>query len=204
MINSLASKDAKSISLIHSEALAGDFLPSLGFNFLSTFYSGVLLKPGVYGFGYDDKGKMVGFVVGTSDSSSFFSMALKAKFLKLSFCLLLQLIKNPLLIKNVLETFLYTSKDKGPKAELVVIAVINKMQGKGVGKKLVQALEEAFITDGINEYKLTVHADKSAVQFYEHLKYNRIAKFKLYGKIWYVFSKKIKSTKKQRLSNPSS
>lgn len=194
MIINLIPQDANHVALIHTGALKGDFLPSLGFNFLSTFYSGVLGKPGVYGFGYKDKGQVIGFVVGTSDSSIFFHLALKAKFLEVSFYLLLQLLKKPSLIKNVLETFLYTSKDKGPKAELVVIAVENSWQGRGIGRKLTEALEEAFSREGIKEYKLTVHADKKAVQFYEHLKYNRISEFSLYGKLWYVFSKKLKNS----------
>ena len=47
-------------------------------------------------------------------------------------------------IKNVLETFLYTSKDKGPKAELVVIAVLDKYQGQGIGKILTRTLLPGF------------------------------------------------------------
>ena len=192
MIINLTSKDTKHIALIHSTALEGDFLPSLGFNFLNTFYSGVILKDGVYGFGFEDKGKVVGFVLGTRDSVDFFSLALKSKLLKLSFFLCLQIIKNPLIVKNVLETFFYTSKDKGPKAELIVIAVKQNYQGKGIGKKLTQALEGEFVKNNIPEYKLTVHADKAAVQFYEHLKYSKISSFNLYDKLWYVYSKKIK------------
>ena len=191
MIKTLIEQDIKAITEIHREALKGDFLPSLGFNFLSTFYSGVLGKPEVYGFGYKKQGRVVGFVLGTSNSESFFGLALKSKLISLSYFLILEIINNPFLIKNVLETFLYTSKDKGPKAELVVIAVLDKYQGQGIGKILTQALEQGFSNDGIKEYKLTVHADKAAVQFYEHLKYNRISSFNLYGKLWYVYAKKI-------------
>lgn len=195
MLVRLSAKDSSTVSLIHSKALGGDFLPSLGLNFLTTFYSGILSKREVYGFGFRVGGGIVGFVLGTSDSKGFFKLALKSNFLSLSFYLLVELIKRPWLFKNVLETFLYTSKDKGPNAELVVIAVLDKYQGIGIGKTLAKALEKAFLNDDIAEYKLTVHASKKAVHFYEHLKYERISSFNLYGKLWYVYGKSLRFDK---------
>lgn len=189
MIKRLTSKDCLAITKIHMSSLAGDFLPSLGFNFLKTFYDGVIGKGGVYGFGVFENGKVLGFVVGTTDSSKFFAQALKAHFLKLSLLLTVRLIKNPTLIKNVLETLRYSKKAVGPKAELVVIAVDEDYQGRGIGKLLVEALESAFRKERIRRYKLTVHADKKAVGFYEHLGYSRISTFSLYGKMWFVYEK---------------
>ena len=193
MITPLNKGHSKEISKIHSVALSGDFLPSFGLPFLKAFYEGIIGKPGVYGFGLVKSGKIRGFVVGTKDSNKFFSSALQSNFIKLSFLLILQLIKKPRLLKNVLETFLYPKKDTGPKAELIVIAVDRNYQRKGLGKKLVRALEGAFKSDGIRRYKLTVHADKKAVGFYKHLKYSRVSNFNLYGKMWFVYAKKISS-----------
>lgn len=182
--------DSVAINRIHRLALEGDFLPSLGEKFLETLYRGTLEKPGIYGFGVKEKGKVVGFVVGTKGINLFFKEAFKSSLPKLVYYLILRLLTHPRLIKNVLETALYSSKDKGPKAELIVIAVTPAHQGKGYGKELTKSLERAFLEDGIKEYKLTVHRDKKAVGFYEHLGYKRISTFKLYGKIWYVYSKK--------------
>lgn len=196
MINTITSKDCSAITKIHMGALAGDFLPSLGIGFLTVFYEGIIGKSGVYGFTAVENGKIQGFVVGTNDSSKFFSLALSSNFLKLSLFLLFQLIKKPSLIKNVLETFLYPNRDTGPKAELVVIAVRKSYQGKGLGRTLVDALEGAFKKDGIKRYKLTVHVDKDAVGFYEHLGYSRLSSFRLYGKMWYVYEKNIDASKK--------
>lgn len=199
MIVSLKRTHSPQVAKIHQKALAGDFLPSLGFAFLKTFYEGIIGKPGVYGFAYEEDEKILGFVVGTSDSKIFFSQALRARFIKLSFLLLIQLIKRPQIIKNILETFFYPKKDTGPKAELFVIAVDRKFQGKGVGRELVEALENAFRKDGINRYKLAVYANKKAVGFYEHLGYSRISNFRLYGKMWYVYAKEI-TRRKRKLS----
>lgn len=182
---------ASQIARIHIDELRGDFLPSLGFNFLKTFYQGIIGKNGIWSFVYIDKGEIGGFVIGTRDINDLFKEALKANFFRLTFFVGIQLILNPFLIKYVLETYLYPKKDAGPKAELVVIAVLKKFQGKGIGKKLISKLEKVFRKDGIKIYKLTVHKYKTATKFYEHLKFNKIGEFSLYDKIWCIYAKKI-------------
>ena len=191
MLIPLNVKHSLIVAKLHQKALYGDFLPSLGIGFLKAFYEGIIGKQGVYGFVHEEKGRVDGFVLGAKNSEKLFSQALRANLIKLTFLLLLQLIKRPNLIKNILETFLYTKKEAGPKAELVIIAVGKNTQGKGVGKQLVHELESGFKKSNIREYKLTVHADKKAVGFYEHLGYSRISSFKLYGKMWFVYEKKI-------------
>ena len=195
MIVSLDKGDSPRIAQIHKEALAGDFLPSLGINFLEVFYEGVLKRPGIYAFGWKEKDGVVGFVLGAKDSGRFFKDAIKSQFFRLFLLASLQIIRRPIIVKKIIETFLYPNKDVGPKAELVVIAVSKKHQGSGIGKKLVTALEGAFKNTKIKEYKLTVHADKKAVGFYEHLGYFRISSFKLYDKMWYVYARKLNKRK---------
>ncbi len=192
MIKPLNAAYIKEVAEIHQEALKGDFFPSLGINFLKTFYEGVFKNSDLYGFGIFQGRKLCGFVIGTKDSGKFFSEVFKSRFLKLSLIVFIQLLKNPNHLKNILETFLYTKRVEGPKSELVVIAVDRNFQGKGAGKLLVNALESAFKKDSIRSYKLTVHADKKSVGFYEHLKFSRISSFNLYGKMWYIYEKEIK------------
>ena len=188
----LTSADASEIAKIHMQALNGDFLPSLGLNFLKTFYSGVVDKRNVHGFAFRVDGKIYGFVVGTTDSRTFFKEAIKSKFASLLIFLLIGLVKRPANIKNIFETFLYPKKEKGLKAELVVIAVGRRYRGLGIGKKLTKELEKVFVQKNIKKYKVTVHADKAAVNFYEHLGYSRKSSFSLYDKMWYMYEKKIK------------
>lgn len=191
MISPLQPEHSAGIVRLHIDALKGDFLPSLGIDFLTAFYNGVINLDGVYGFIYEEKGKVMGFVLGTKDSGKFFSQALRSNFIELSLLLLLQVIKNPKIIKNVFETLFYPKKESGPKAELVIIAVDKKFQVKGVGRKLIKSLETTFKNSGISRYKLTVHADKTAVAFYEHLGYSSISNFRLYDKMWFVYEKEI-------------
>lgn len=191
MISLIKVSDATIVARLHTIALQGDFLPSLGEEVLKNIYLGTLEKPNIYSLCFKQSNKIVGFVIGTKDINLFFKEAFKNRFIFIIYQIILAVLKNPLLIKKILETVTYTSKDKGPRAELVVIAVHPKMQGKGIGKMLINELEKTFIENGVKTYKLTVHADKSAVRFYEHLRFKKISSFKLYAKIWYIYQRKI-------------
>lgn len=195
MVVPATKKHSSSITKIHIKELPDDFLPSLGFDFLRSLYEGVIEKEGVKGFVDIEKKTIKGFIIGTDDMGKFFKDAMRGNFLKSSYYLLLRLIDKPELIKKILETFLYPKKDQGPKAELVVIAVSRKYQGKGIGKALVNTLEGAFMEKGIIKYKVTVYADKKATFFYDKLEFKRVSAFNLYDKMWYVYEKGL--TKKQ-------
>lgn len=197
MVISLHPKDSSVIALIHKEALVGDFLPSLGQEFLTTLYSGVLGRPGIFSFGYKENREIVGFVVGATNITRFYALALRHRFLPLSFHLIKKIASDRSIIKKILETLFYPKKEVGPQAELIVITVSPVHQGKGIGKKLVKALEEAFKSAKINSYKLTVYQhNKNAVAFYENLGFRRSWEFSLYGKMWYVYEKEIKKSRR--------
>lgn len=191
MVTQIKESHIKAITSIHIQSLKGDFLPSLGNYFLETMYRGLIGRSGVYGFVDLEKLEVIGFIIGTKDMDKFFKTAIKANFLKLSLLLLLRILRSPKILKKILETFLYSKKDQGVKAELVVIAILKKWQGKGIGRKLIKSLEDKFITEKINKYKLAVYSDKKAVRFYEKLSFNKVSNFNLYGKSWYIYEKKI-------------
>lgn len=176
---------------IHINELKNDFLPSLGEKFLLNLYKGAFKSIDTFGFVALEGKKVVGFIVGTKNMKTYLSSSLKSNLLRLSYYLGIRLLEKPFLIKNALETLTYSSKDIGPPSELVVIAVSKKYQSLGIGKKLVQALEREFKDNKISRYKLTVHADKKAVYFYEGLGYDRLSQFSLYNKLWYIYEKRL-------------
>lgn len=191
MIAPLVREQAPQIAKIHFVSLPDNFLPSLGIDFLEKFYEGIIEERGVFGY-VDVEGKKIrGFILGTDDMNDFFIKALKNNFFQLTHQLVLKILKKPIIIKKILETFLYPKKEVGPRAELIVIAVLKRWQGQGIGKRLIATLEKKFLQRTIKKYKLTVHADKKAVYFYEKLGYRRLSSFNLYDKMWYVYDKKI-------------
>lgn len=190
-IKPLTLSQVPQITTLHMETLHGDFLPLLGGNFLATLYSGVIGKEDIYGFFAEEKQEVTGFIMGTKNMDLFFKTAIKSNFLKLILYLSLRLFKKPQLLKNVFKTFLYPKKDHGAKAELIIIAISQNWQGEGIGKKLVHTLESKFIKEKIKKYKLTVHANKKAVGFYNKLGFTKMGKFNLYDKLWYIYEKEL-------------
>lgn len=195
MIVRLNPQNAQEVAKLHIKVLPNDFLPNLGLGFLTIMHSGVLSQKGVCGFGYKENGKMIGFIIGVQNSEKLFSGVIKNKIFPLTFCLCFQLIKNPFILKKTLETLLYPKKEKGPKSELVVIGVLEKYQGKGVGRKLVEALEKDFRQKSIKKYKVTFYAEKSAKYFYNRLGFKKISQFMLYNKLWYLYGKHLPQIK---------
>lgn len=191
LIKPLSPKQIPEITSIHLSAMKGDFLTLLGKHFLSCFYSGIIGKEQIYGFFCEENKQVKGFIIGTKNIDLFFKTAVYSNFLKLSFYLSIQVFKRPSLLNNIFETFLYPKKDQGIKPELVILAVSKENQGKGIGKKLIHALENKFKEEKVRKYKLTVHADKKAVSFYDKLGFLKAGRFTLYNKPWYIYEKAV-------------
>lgn len=191
MIRTATLHDVQAISRIHRNELEGDFLPSLGINFLEEFYRILVKNPKIKTFVVYDKSEIKGFIVGTVDTNSVFSSIKSKKGIKLGVYLLIALVNKPLIVKNILQTLFYKGINFPVKAELVVIAVKKNFQNKGLGRKLINNLEVYFRSKGIREYKLTVKQDKKALKIYDHLGYKRRSSFSLYGSKWYLLTKKI-------------
>lgn len=191
MIGPLKDEQIASVVKLHSSGLRGDFLPSLGNAFLTTFYRALINEPKIYALVCSHKDEVQGFIIGTDDMSLFLKKILKKRFLEFSLLIAYQILKKPWLLKNVFETLFYTKKESGPKAELVIIVVGQKHRNKGIGRALIESLEEIFLKNKIRQYKLTAIAGKKAVGFYSYLKFTPTANFNLYGKSWLIFEKNI-------------
>jgi ribosomal protein S18 acetylase RimI-like enzyme len=100
-------------------------------------------------------------------------------------------IRKPALIANVLETFLYPGKESAvpEKAELVVIGFDAAHRGRGLGRGLVNALNEAFRAQGVQSYKVTVLQENlGANSFYRALGFQPALEFELYKKKWNLYT----------------
>src|SRR3989338_444046 len=154
MISPLKHEHIVDVVRLHIGGLKGDFLPSLGIAFLTTFYRTLINEPNTYTLVYCQKRQVQGFVIGTNDMALFLKKILKKRFLAFSLLIAYQVIKKPRLLKNVFETLFYTKKGSEPKAELVIIVVDQKHRSKGIGKALIKSLEEIFLKNKIRQYKL--------------------------------------------------
>lgn len=194
MIKKMAKKHVKSVAEIHADALQGDFLSILGPKFLQVIYTGMCETKGNFGFVKLDKSRVVGFITGSDDTGKLFKRLIRKRWFRLSTAALPAIMKNPLRLKNVFETFFYTDKAESEteKAELVSIAVLPNQRGKKVGSKLLSALVEQFKRQGVTRFKVTVNrSNKGANRFYQKTGFQYKRKFKIYNKYMNLYSYRI-------------
>jgi ribosomal protein S18 acetylase RimI-like enzyme len=109
-------------------------------------------------------------------------------------------------VKKIVETLFYpfiSQKNNNPhvqkylnirpvEAELLAIAVDNRMRGQGVGKSLVKAFEKYLNHNGVNDYKVvTFNKDTSSNLFYKALGFVENRNFLHHGNTMNEYVKKI-------------
>lgn len=197
MIVPMQRSHAGEIARIHAQALSGDFLPSLGVRFLRVFYEGALDQGVGFGFVHqDDRSSQEdlgprGFVFGSANTRALFKRVMLSRMLALSFAAMPAVLRHPLLLRNVAETFLYPGKEgQTPhQAELVVIGVDAALRGQRIGEALVGELNRAFRAQGVQAYKVTVlQSNQGANRFYQRLGFQFSFEFTLYHKKWNLYT----------------
>ena len=159
MINIAESGQASSLAALHSKTLTEGFLSRLGTSFLKSLYT-FLIKHEIV-LVYTEGEKVTGFV-----SCSVNTAGMMKKFLISSpkgiSSIAWNLIKNPFLIKSLVETFLAPSKSTKteiytvelPHTELLSISVDPDAQKNQIGTQLIEALEIILRKKGIKKYKV--------------------------------------------------
>jgi len=166
---------SQSIANIHLNTLDGSFLSKMGFRFLTSLYSFLICKEVVLVSLENEN--VTGFVSFSSDSSKM----MKKFFIYSPFCIIRIIgivISSPVFIKRIAETFtvlfkLKTTQTKMgkvdlPSAELLSISVDPTCQKTGIGKQLLQALEDHLRENSIKKYKVIAGSTlESANSFYK-------------------------------------
>lgn len=185
IIRVATTSDIPQIVNVHLNAFEGFFLTTLGRTFLSFYYkSFVNSKDGIILCAVAED-KFCGFAAATKKCKGFNSNLIKANivsFIWLAFRLLfikpsalIRLAKNLSKKSDVVD-------DLEDYAELYSIGVADNMQGKGVGKKLLTAIEDQMKCDGVEKISLTTdfHNNDSAIAFYRTMGYQTLYEFTSY------------------------
>lgn len=184
--------DIEQVARIHAYALAGDFLPSLGQNFLQVFFRTAIKMPGTIAIVIENK-TVAGFLLGCIDSHSFFYDVLRRATPQLAVAVILPILKKPALLFKAIETFMYPKREASAvKAELLIIAMDADHRHQGGGRILVEQLDREFLDRSVHEYKLTVlQENANANRFYQNLGFKKAGTFSLFKKPWLLYERSI-------------
>ena len=182
---------------VHNDSFKNFFLTELGDDFLKVYYNAIRKSNKSVLIACFNHNELCGFCAATVLSRGFnkdliFNNLIDFSFigLKLFFTkprALIRLLKN--LSKNDIN-----ANDTGNYAELLSIGVSNKMQGQGIGKKLLNELEillkkrECFVLSLTTDF----YNNENTLKFYKSLGYEVYYEFTTYPKRkMYRLNKKI-------------
>lgn len=175
----------KDVVDIHNSAFKDFFLTQLGDNFLKLYYSSLLKnKKGIL-LGCFDNDKLCGFCAATTLSKGFNIRLIKDNLKAYSFVGARLFLTKPRALIRLVKNFTKsdsTVEDSGNYAELLSIGVNSRMQGGGVGKKLLLELERIMIEKEIKQLSLTTdyYNNDKGIGFYKSLGYEIMYEFTAY------------------------
>jgi len=162
--------DFRAVGRLHVDALPLGFLSTLGTGFLTALYQGIACEPGSGVWVAEHAGRVVGFLAGTRDIRTCYRRVLRRRAPALAFAMLPHLVR-PSIWRRAFETLRYPRESAEaaprPAAELLAIAVDAAVRGRGIGRRLIEQLDEACRGWGVAEYCVPTHAvDPDSNAFY--------------------------------------
>ena len=150
--------DVDIIVKIHTDAFKDFFLTSLGPKFLTFYYSCFVKSDETVTMIAEEEGKVYGFSASTRACKGFNSRLIKNNLSAFTIVSLKMLFTSPFALLRLAKNL--TKKgdginDEEDYAELYSIGVSKLAQGKGVGKQLLAASEEALKQKGVKRVSLT-------------------------------------------------
>ncbi|MDD2284304.1 MAG: GNAT family N-acetyltransferase [Paludibacter sp.] len=162
----------KSVVELHLQSFDGFFLTQLGEDFLCFFYEKLRCDERSKILGaYDDMGKLVGFCAFTYLSSGFYSYLVKKNIVKFAYWGIRILIKKPSNLIRLLRNFKKeknTTGDIGNYAELLSVATLPEMQGKGIGKRMLFEMEVDLKMKSCKSVSLTTDFENNEKVLYAY------------------------------------
>ena len=174
--------DVDIIVKIHTDAFKDFFLTSLGPKFLTFYYSCFVKSDETVTMIAEEEGKVYGFSASTRSCKGFNSRLIKNNLSAFTIVSLKMLFTSPFALLRLAKNL--TKKGNGINdeedyAELYSIGVSKLAQGKGVGKQLLAASEEALKQKGVKRVSLTTDYEhnEQALGFYHSMGYDTLYEF---------------------------
>ncbi len=142
----MQTSDVNAVVDVHLQAFQGFFLSFLGRAFLRELYLAVAADPSRISYVYEESGRLRGFVVGTDEPPGFYRRLLNQRWWRFGLASVGAVLRRPAIVLRLVRALhmphQVTLAEKS--ALLMSIAVAPDMQGRGIGRSLVETfLQEA-------------------------------------------------------------
>ena len=151
--------DCDTLADLHLKAFDNFFMASLGKYFLLKYYRAVLKTPEtICLFAEDDSGKMIGFVVGRTNTEGYLKRVLKKNifsFIPVGVMLLFNHPQRLIRLYKNLKKKNEQIENQQNYAEIGLIGVSPEFKGLGIGRSLLNRVESILKQSNVNRLSLT-------------------------------------------------
>lgn len=177
--------DVPAMVAIHQSAFKNFFLTSLGSRFLTTYYSCFIKSDETVTMCAEEEGSLLGFSAATSVSKGFNGRLIKNNAMQFSILAFKMIFTNPAALVRLVKNFTKTSdevEDTEDYGELFSIGVSAESQGKGIGKQILSATEDAMKVMNVRKVSLTTdfYDNDATLGFYQSMGYEVLYEFITY------------------------
>lgn len=189
----MKSEHVSQVAQLHIQNIKEGFISSLGHKFVCCLYQAIVESYRAFGFVAVRDGKVLGFITCAENTDAVSKLVLRRNLFKLLWAYLPKMLrlKN---IKNSLESLLCPAHRGNdlPSADLLAIVVAQEARGLGLGKRLVEASCSEFRKRGVETFKTMVDELFSANDFYKHIGFKHVGKYRHHGDMHNTYVLEIK------------
>lgn len=165
--------DLEAVVEIHLNSFPGFFLTFLGHDFLALLYKSMQSDPECVVLVASSNGQIEGFVAGVMHQGGFYQRLIKRQKWAFALAALGALLRRPAIAPRLLRALKRPADVQQASAEagLMSIAVRLESEGKGIGKRLVEAFCQELARRGVHAVCLTTDRDNNdrVNHFYQKL-----------------------------------
>ncbi len=183
MVETLTSSHVDAVAQLHLRSLTG-LLRNLGFREIKAFYKGAVRSECAVAFVDLEQDSLGGFVFGSTNPQQLKREILANSFLETLVGTCVGVIRKPSTLISLWNSLVRASVEgyDAQAAELTYLAVDEKHQTAGIGRRLVDCFDQALRERGISAYELSVDADNQpAINFYDRLGFIPVGEYCEFG-----------------------
>ena len=166
-------EDLDAVVNVHLLAFQTFFLSSLGPSFLRELYTGILEDSSGIAYVFDQNQKILGFISGTGQPSSFYRRLLLRRWWRFLLASISPVIRFPSFIPRLLRALTSPHQFQAPENSGIImsIAVLPDVQGNGIGKSLMNVFLDEAYRRHLGKITLTTdkHNNENANTFYRNV-----------------------------------
>ena len=195
-IRSFKKADYERVCELYMKYMPPSFFAKLGEEFIRLLLKSQLESKWVISYVWERNNEVIGFITASTNCERVMFDSIKRYFWQFNWVLIKQVIKNPVLIKSIIETFFYFNRagEKDIKPEMLYISVVPDHRNRKIGEYLIRRVLKELKSRGKRRVKVsTLAKNKPVNRLLLRLKFQVATKFNMYNKEMLLYKRELSS-----------